>query len=150
MAKAGRDYAIETESDRTKAIGLSKLKSLAAIDLQKAIRMEHADGRGMCTCVTCGAVVHWKEIHAGHFISGRSNAILFDERNIHPQCNRCNTYLGGNQECYAPWMVDRYGQAVVDELRQLRGTVKTIYRSEILAMREQYRARIAAQRERLA
>ena len=41
---------------------------------------------GMCQCVTCGKVAPIKDMHAGHFLGGRSGSILFDEEMVFAQC----------------------------------------------------------------
>jgi len=88
------------------------------------------EGKGMGSevskCCTCGRIDSWKSLQAGHFIPrAQGNATYFDLRNIHSQCYRCNINLGGNGAEYYPYMAGRYGEKVVDELRQLsRTTVK--------------------------
>lgn len=57
-------------------------------------------------------------MQAGHFVPGRGNGVLLDERGVHPQCYRCNCILHGNLIEYYPFMVRTYGQEVVDELRR--------------------------------
>jgi len=63
------------------------------------IRLNNADNRGYCSCVTCGKKGYWEKdgIHAGHFISRKHYATRWDENNVHPQCHYCNTYQYGEQ-----------------------------------------------------
>lgn len=87
------------------------------------VRRRDADDNGYVSCVTCGRTLHWKSLHAGHFIpQAQGDAVRYDPRNIHPQDDKCNIYLGGNIDKYYPYMLDRYGQDVVDELRALSNT----------------------------
>ena len=130
-----------SESSRTKSWSLPKLKRKTAEDLQKAIRLEAANAEGIVECVTCGARREYRQMHAGHFIGGRTNSILFEESNVHPQCIRCNNFLGGNQESYAAYMVERYGANHVQYLHRLRGESWSWSREELLEMRERYRQR---------
>jgi len=73
-----------------------------------------------CRCCTCGKIKHITEIQAGHFLSRRYKAIMFDERNNHVQCVACNTGYksgrGGNPEMYRVYMLKTYGKKVIDEL----------------------------------
>ena len=128
---------------------LQTLANLTAKDLQKAIRMECSDDKGRCQCVTCGVVQSYKVMHAGHFVGGRTMGVLFDERNIHPQCASCNVALGGNPEKYEWFMLVRYGQEVIDELRRRRREIVTITREELAEMRARYKRRIKTQEVRL-
>ena len=78
---------------------------------------------GNVKCCTCGRVTIWnKNTDAGHFISKSSrggSGVYFDERNIHAQCKDCNGFNQGKPHEYEFFMVDKYGQDVVDMLRYL-------------------------------
>ncbi len=93
------------------------------------IRKRDADDDGFARCITCGAVKHWKNGDAGHFLEGRNNSILFDERGVHFQCKGCNGNLrdgniSRNKEktnlAYEKFMLQKYGPKVVQELREKR------------------------------
>ena len=73
-------------------------------------------------CCTCGKVMSrfGSNSHAGHFIGkglGGGSGVYYDERNVHAQCHRCNEYEQGNGAEYYPFMLEKYGQEVIDELR---------------------------------
>lgn len=82
----------------------------------------------MCECVTCYKLfpVTGKGcIQAGHFIPGRNNGILFDERGVHGQCYGCNGFGRGKQPRYHEYMLRKYGQEVIDDLfEKARSTVQ--------------------------
>lgn len=56
-------------------------------------------------CVTCGKRKLFKKLQAGHFIPGRTDAILFDDRQVHAQCHQCNMYLQGMWHKYYLFML---------------------------------------------
>lgn len=58
-------------------------------------------------CITCGKTYPFKRLQAGHFIPGRTDAILFDERQVHAQCYRCNMKLQGMWHKYYLFMLDK-------------------------------------------
>lgn len=64
-------------------------------------------------CVTCST---GEAQQAGHFIDGRHNAVLFQERGVHGQCYHCNVGLKGNKIQYWLFMERTYGREVIDEL----------------------------------
>ena len=68
-------------------------------------------------CCTCGRVYEFRALHAGHFIPQRRNANLFDERGVHAQCYGCNCMGSGQGAAYEEYMLEHYGQDVIDELR---------------------------------
>lgn len=112
---------------------------------------------GECVCVTCGTVGWWKGssigggfIETGHFLSSRAASIIFEERNAHPQCKRCNRHLSGNQGAYTLWMSHVYGQEEIDRLERLKNKVRQFTREELVDLRIEFRARTKAAEERMA
>ena len=100
---------------------LRKLVDDLAVAMQKLVRLKDAvKNGGYCTCVTCGAVRHWKECDGGHFVSRNHQATKVMEENIHPQCKGCNLRSGKGDTLvnldYRKWMVEFYGEAFVIEL----------------------------------
>ena len=87
----------------------------------KYIRRKYADHAGNLVCVTCGEVKHWKQMHAGHYIAkNMGSGIYFEEKNVHPQCPRCNLWLRGNLAQYALFLLKTYGPQILEELDALR------------------------------
>ena len=78
-------------------------------------------------------------VQAGHFVPGRGNSILFDERGVHAQCWNCNTTLKGNWPEYMRYMMADYGQKVVDELLHLKKQVKKYTPSDLEELRDLYK-----------
>lgn len=63
-------------------------------------------------CVTCPNPSQ----HAGHFIDGRHNAVLFSEEGVHGQCYHCNVGLKGNKLEYFLFMEKTYGRELIERL----------------------------------
>lgn len=81
------------------------------------IRLKYADKRtGLCQCVTCCAFKPFNQIDAGHYIKSTYFHTRFDERNVHPQCVRCNRYLNGNESSYALFLIRKYGAEILEAL----------------------------------
>ncbi len=158
---------------------LNTYRGIVARDLQKAIRMEYAllghqravvgselvsvsKQHGECVCVTCGKVMPWKDsgCHAGHFLGGRADAIVFEETGIHPQCAGCNQFRYGAPEEYRRYMQGVYGEEVIQELEQRkRGFIRDVdgndhklvpsTREQLVARRIIYLDRIKAAQSKL-
>jgi hypothetical protein len=117
---------------------MAKTKSIAALVndaatiLQRIVRMKAADSNGYASCVTCGAVRHWKEMDGGHFISRVFTAHKLTEENIHPQCKGCNGPKRGNLIPYTLYMQEMYGRDFVEELERTKGQTKKYNRVEIM------------------
>jgi len=106
-------------------------------------RRKDADSEGYTKCVTCGKFGHWREFDAGHFIAkGNGNSVYFVDDGIHSQCRGCNRFDEGNKENYYPYMVERYGQDRVDELKRTKHTTLKITREDYAEMEANYKNKI--------
>lgn len=76
-------------------------------------------------CITCERRFHIEYLQAGHCISGRRNAVLFDVMNIYNQCNYCNVIMHGRRKLFEKKLVARYGQKWMDNRkRRAKRTIK--------------------------
>tara|TARA_R100001015_G_C4607066_1_gene162159 strand:- start:286 stop:675 length:390 start_codon:yes stop_codon:yes gene_type:complete len=87
-----------------KKIKRSTIVKKLDIIFSKFIRLSNADANGMCECVTCGNLYHWKKIQAGHFMSRRFYATRWDIENVAPQCYGCNVMSQGQQYKYSLYL----------------------------------------------
>jgi len=93
---------------------------------------------GYCVCVTCNQRVEYKNIQAGHVISGRTNAILFNEQLVNGQCQTCNMFRGGEYTKYALWFIDRYGKKALEQAELNKQTITKITKEEYKQITEEY------------
>lgn len=76
---------------------------------------------GANKCVTCGVIENWKYgLQAGHYIHGKNWMSGMDERNVWPQCVKCNKYLSGNAIPYSQFLLKKYGINIIETLQELR------------------------------
>lgn len=101
---------------RAKRLTDGKLKKKVWKEFSRFIRTRGADSEGMNDCFTCEVRLHFKQLEAGHLVPGRTNAILFNELSVNPQCRRCNGHFRGNTIVYYPKMVALHGQEAVDQI----------------------------------
>ncbi len=89
--------------------------------MQLYARLLHTDENGYGYCCSCGRSLSWGESQGGHFQpKGRNyNAAGFEEDNINLQCAECNCTLQGNPAGYVSYMLEEYGQDVIDHLKDL-------------------------------
>lgn len=138
------------KKNKTNKVKVSKLKDKVWREFSIYIRRKYADWKGDVQCVTCltwlreyeykGVTLPgWKQAQAGHFIPGRHNSILFDERHVFPQCARCNVFLHGNLISYYPFMLKTQGQKVIDELKKLDKINKQFTTTELEALLTKYK-----------
>jgi hypothetical protein len=78
---------------------ITRKKATQLLDKQFSlyIRWKHADKRGFLSCFTCGIERPVNEMYAGHFMSRKHRFLRWDERNVKPQCAKCNIFGHGEQ-----------------------------------------------------
>lgn len=81
-------------------------------------------------------------MQAGHFIQGRHHSVLFNELNVHPQCVTCNIFKHGNLIPYYEFMVNTYGQCVIDELKEMDKKTKKFTVDELQEMIIEYKDKL--------
>lgn len=69
-------------------------------------------------CITCGKIGSGSFMNAGHYISRKHKATIFDERNVHAQCINCNRWGYGNIGVYTLKLQQLYGEGIIRELAQ--------------------------------
>jgi len=102
-------------------------------------------------CRTCGKPLkrNSKNAQAGHFIGrglGGSSGVYFDERNIHIQCYQCNAYKQGAPTEYRKYMLEKYGEAVVETL-EIKHKINGYDRQDLEGLKLLYKE-LAGQAER--
>jgi hypothetical protein len=128
------------KSRRAKRPTVGQLKKNAWKEFSIYIRTRGADDNGFNVCCTCGIKKFWKDLQAGHFIRGRLNANLFDERGVWPQCYSCNIGAQGNVVVYYKWMLEKFGQEVIDELLAQNNVTRKWLPGELVGLIEKYKA----------
>lgn len=93
---------------------LSLLMKIAKETAQRYARLRDAH----LGCISCGnetAPIY----HGGHmYKSELYSGVRFHEFNINKQCQKCNTFLDGNEVNYVIGFVKRYGQELFDLLSE--------------------------------
>jgi hypothetical protein len=122
---------------------LKSLKNRAWKLMSEWVRRKDADEGGTTRCVTCRTPIYWKEAQAGHFVSGRTNAVLFHPDLVHVQCVGCNIFRGGNYAAYTLYMLDLYGREKVEEFLSLRRKAVKLTRQDLEQLIEDFKAKLS-------
>ena len=94
-------------------------------------------------CYTCGVKNPWKETDAGHYIKRGCWRLRFNKRNVHCQCKRCNSHLGGNMDKYAINLERDYGKGILQEFNRLKDMpVKKWKIAELEALKKDYQIKL--------
>ena len=120
---------------------LSSAKNSADQWFSKYIRLRDANINGVCSCITCGAKKHWKQMDAGHFQSRRYSATRYHEQNAHAQCQACNKYNAGEQYRHGQEIDLRYGAGTAEYLETLSRSLFKMNKVEVMEIAKEYKQR---------
>ena len=139
-----RERKVHRTLERFKALRIHKCINQVAAQFQKLVRLSAIESDGKLTCCSCGKRDYpGTHFDAGHWIGRSSKNTIFDKRNCHPQCVRCNRFgVGAVKQGYEDFMRKRYGQEVMDELVRLGSIPKNWKREELAELYVRFREEI--------
>ena len=92
-------------------------------------------------CISCQKTPIKK--NAGHFHNANNHwSVRFDERNIHLQCEHCNTYLSGNLLKYRENLIQKIGIKEFEDLEQKANETRKFTIEELKEIIEEYKKKI--------
>ena len=91
-------------------------------------------------CISCESLRPFHQCDAGHLISRWYGSTLFDERNVHLQCKRCNNM--GEKLRYRRAIIQLYGEGVDIELEDKATGIKKFTVAELVGLRKTYQEKI--------
>jgi hypothetical protein len=102
----------------------------------------------LCRCFTCNKVIRVgdRDCQAGHFIPRTKSPTKYDERNVRPQCSRCNEYGGGEWVEFERRLKDEIGRDAVEELKEESRKPWKWDRSYLIEKIEYYKTELAEMR----
>jgi|TARA_B100001094_G_scaffold140387_2_gene136051 hypothetical protein len=114
---------------------ISKLKKELDKWFSLYIRLRDATNEGMVQCFTSNRVYHYKQIHAGHFMSRRCLSTRWCEINVQPQSAADNLFGQGEQFKFGLNLDAKYGEGTAEELqlkaRQIQKFSRVDYEDKI-------------------
>lgn len=124
-------------------VSVSKLTKELDTLFSRVLRLSTAKDE-ICTCYTCGLQIHYKKIHAGHYISRYYKITRWDERNVKTQCLMCNIYRKGNSFIFRQNLVRDYGEETIKSMEEsakmlVRGTS---FKEDLLKNIDIYKAKL--------
>ena len=119
---------------------ISKLKKELDKWFSLFIRLRSADYVGFVRCYTSGRLYHYKDIHAGHFISRKCLATRWCEINVQPQSVADNLFGQGEQYKFSKALDAEYGEGTAESLqiksRQIQKFSRADYEEKISYYKE--------------
>ena len=106
------------------------------------VRRKDADHRGYVECWTCGKVLPWSRVDAGHFQSRAKFSTRWDEMNVKPQCKGCNGFRSGEQFKFARKLDAVYGHGTAEEIERTSNQTRKYSVEELEALIDVYNRRL--------
>ena len=92
-------------------------------------------------CISCYRVPVKK--NAGHFYSSGGHwSVRFDERNVHLQCEHCNTFLSGNLINYRENLIKKLGYDEFERLSSEAMKTRNFTKDELKEIIKTYKQKI--------
>lgn len=113
------NLAVKKTKKKEKGENISELKKKLDEVFSKYIRLRNADENGMVKCFTSDKIMHWKDSHAGHFISRRHLSTRWNEINVQVQSVAENIFNQGNAPEFGRRIISLYGADKYEELYML-------------------------------
>lgn len=141
-AKCAVQLSREKELNKKIKCWKEKLKTISEYekDARKVFQLWIRKRDNDLPCISCGVneSIQWD---AGHFYKAEIySGLIFNEKNVHKQCVRCNRYLHGNDLEYREGIIKRYGidyfkslESIKDSKRNYKYTIK-----ELILIRKKY------------
>ena len=102
--KKSKDWQERKKQLKDDLTTVQDLIKAAQIVFNQYVRLRDAGN----LCISCKTIP--KKENAGHFYSaGTHTAVRFDERNVHLQCESCNSFLSGNLLKYRENLLEKLG-----------------------------------------
>lgn len=95
-------------------------------------------------CVSC-PTTEIELFDGGHYKKAEIySGVIFDERNCHKQCRKCNRFLGGNELMFREGLIKRYGLDFVNQLEIYANLTRNnkYTREELIEIKRYYAEKI--------
>lgn len=141
-AKAKTKKEVSKTWQKEKKALKEKLKTLGEyeMDAKKSFQLYVRLRDKELPCISCGEF-HKDLWDGGHYFKAELfSGLIFDERNCHKQCRKCNRYQGGNEIAYRMGLIQRFGKEFVECLEK-DSVDKRVYKftkNELIAKKLQY------------
>ena len=128
---------------KPKKVTISQAKKKANSAFSRFIRNKYSSN-GYATCFTCGLTKPWKELQAGHGISGRNNAVLYMEEVVRVQCAGCNIWGRGKLSVFTPKLIREIGIERYQELAEEANKIVKYTVQDYLNIEELFKSKLSA------
>ena len=132
-----KDWKIKKAKMKEDLMSLSDWLKIAQTHFNTYIRHRDKDQ----LCISCQKPPLKK--NAGHFFNANNHySVRFDERNVHLQCEHCNTFLSGNLIQYRENLIKKIGLKEFEDLSAIANETRKFNIQEVKELINIYKNKI--------
>jgi hypothetical protein len=132
-----KDWKIKKAKMKEDLMSLSDWLKIAQTHFNTYIRQRDKDQ----LCISCQKPPLKK--NAGHFFNANNHySVRFDERNVHLQCEHCNTFLSGNLIPYRENLIKKIGLQEFEDLSKIANETRKFNIQEVKELINIYKNKI--------
>lgn len=132
-----KDWKIKKAKMKEDLMSLSDWLKIAQTHFNTYIRQRDKDQ----LCISCQKPPLKK--NAGHFFNANNHySVRFDERNVHLQCEHCNTFLSGNLIPYRENLIKKIGVQKFEDLSKIANETRKFNIQEVKELINIYKNKI--------
>ena len=132
-----KDWKIKKAKMKEDLMSLSDWLKIAQTHFNTYIRQRDKDQ----LCISCQKPPLKK--NAGHFFNANNHySVRFDERNVHLQCEHCNTFLSGNLIPYRENLIMKIGIEEFEDLSKIANETRKFNIQEVKELINIYKNKI--------
>lgn len=135
-SKLSTERKTKNKEVRESLKSIQRLIQEARVPFQKWIRIRDANK----ACISCGTTTA-KIWHAGHYFKAELySGLIFNRINVNKQCEKCNTYGGGNESGYRLGLVKKYGNNITRKFEESANHLRQykFSRNELIEIKKKY------------
>lgn len=103
------------------------------------IRLRDSNSNGMCRCITCDKVKHWKEMDCGHFQSRRYLLTRYDAWNANAQCQNCNKWNNGEQFKHGKAIDAKFGKGTANDMEKKARGMQKMTKQDVMELARDFK-----------
>lgn len=132
-----KDWKIKKAKMKEELMSLQDWLKIAQTHFNTYIRQRDKDQ----LCISCQKPPLKK--NAGHFFNANNHYnVRFDERNVHLQCEHCNTFLSGNLIPYRENLINKIGVQEFEDLSKIANETRKFNIQEVKELINIYKNKI--------
>ena len=142
LPKSGGEKAVsgkETAHKRKKREKVNLAKRLDMV-FSAFVRLRDAMYGGNTVCISCGRVLPFEQMQAGHYWSRKHMATRWDEHNVNAECAICNCHDSNHLKGYTENLLSKIGKERFDRLAELHNQERRWSDAELEDMIKHYTA----------